>query len=130
MSNRFCAACACSVLALAASAPVSAQSMQGQGQPGTPGQQQAPVGTAGGPRRAWFGNGTGNVGQTLSGGLSLGGGQISRTRIDPLTLDEVVQRSDNWHVSGGLSYSLTGSKANLTANGGASGPEAPPLSPA
>jgi len=101
------------VALVGASAPAFAQ-----GQPSQPGVTQAPAGTSGGPRRAWFGNGAGRLGQNLSGRLSLGGGQIQQKLTNSVTFDETVRRSENWHASGGLTYGLTGSRASLAVSGG------------
>jgi len=112
------------VLTLAVSSvPAFAQGSQGQPMQGGAGQGgagQVPAGTAGGQQRAWFGNGTGRIGQNLSGRLSLGGGVIDRRRTDPVTFDETIRRSDNWHASGGLTYALTGASASLAISAGSS----------
>ena len=98
------------VACLAAVVPTFAQMGGGAGQAQAP--QPPPPGTDGREPRAWFSNGSGGVGQQLTGSIALNGGTFRRLALEP---DGAATDSAIAAMSGGLYYSLDGGRAGITA---------------
>lgn len=96
-------------LIFAASVPASAQSGS------TVGRQNEPTAT-GGPRRSWFGNRTGRVGQDLTANLTFGGGRLRRDGLTQSTQTN-GQSIDTrlTFVSGDVAYGAAGARAGISS---------------